>query len=434
MNRANDTAVRASALRQRLRRRTGRVVLAGAALLLALALLWALLPKAIPVDVAAARRGPMQVTVNEDGRTRVKDRYVVSAPLAGTLARITLDPGDRVASGDVLARIVPSTSPLLDPRSRAEAETRLRAAIAAEAQARAGVNAAQAALDFARKELASQRELFERKLVSRQALDRAELEERTRAEELTSARFAARVAAHQVELARVALGRGGERAGEEVEIRSPVEGAVLRVAQQSEGPVQAGAPLLDLGDPSRLEIVVDVLTTDAVRIEAGAPVIVERWGGGYPLSGRVRMVEPSAFTSLSALGVEEQRVNVIIDLLDPIERWRELGDGYRVETRVVVWRASEVLSVPESAVFRHGAGWAVYVVNGRRASLRPIEVGERSGVEVQVKAGVSAGERVVLYPGEGVRDGARVGVRRPRPPREPGELDTAPGENDFPGP
>jgi HlyD family secretion protein len=250
---------------------------------------------------------------------------------------------------------------------------------------------------------------------SAQAVERAQMERRTAREELTSLEFGARVADHQVQIARAALGRLSARAtaeeAEQMDVSSPVDGIVLRVAQESEGVVQVGAPLMELGDPAALEIVVDVLTSDAVRIERGAHVEIDRWGGEL-LQGHVRLIEPSAFTRTSALGVEEQRVNVLVDLDSPREEWISLGDGYRVEARVVVWEAEDVVIVPASAVFRRGEGSAVFVIEGDHARLTPIEVGHGNGLDTEVVSGLDEGATVIVHPGDTVDDGVLVAPRR----------------------
>lgn len=372
----------------------------------------AFLPKPVPVDLVQARVGAMRVTVDEDGRTRVTDRFVVGAPLSGNLGRIELDPGDRVEDGQVIARLVPLARPLMDAQSRAESEARVASASAQLRQARASVERAEAAFDFAETAARRQRRLAERGAVSRQELEQAELALRSRQEELNSARFGVRVAAHQLEMARAALGRfDGDGGAEQMEVTSPIEGSVLRVMQQSGGAVQAGTPLLELGDPAHLEIAVDVLTSDAVHIEPGDRVLVERWGGDNTLSGHVRMIEPSAFTRTSALGVEEQRVNVVIDLDSPREEWQRLGDGYRVETRIVIWEEEGVLMVPASAVFRQGDGWAVYALDGDAVRLQPVETGRRNGLSVQILEGLEEGDQVVAHPSDRVVDGVRVEPR-----------------------
>ncbi len=397
------------------RRRTASAVKWAVGALLALgtviglAVAWR--PEPIAVDLASAERGPMVVTVDEDGRTRVKDRFIVSAPLAGTLARIQLRAGDAVRRGDLVARLVPLTAPFLDPRSRAETEARVAASQATLRQAGTVIEQARAAHDFARREAARQRTLLREGATAAHAAEQAELAERTRREELASAQFGLRVAESDVRLAQAALQRLGAAPGprsEQLEVRSPVDGRVLKVMQESEGVVQPGTALVEIGDPAALEIVVDVLTADAVGILPGAPVVIERWGGTSDLQGRVHRVEPSAFTRVSALGVEEQRVNVLVDLDEPRDRWAELGDGYRVEARIVVWQAPDVLRVPAGAVFRHKAGWAVYAVEKGMARIRVVDLGRRNGAQAQIVGGLRAGQQLVVYPGDNVVDGAKV--------------------------
>lgn len=375
---------------------------------------YAAVPKPIPVDVATAERSAMTVTVDEDGRTRVKDRYVVSAPLSGNLARLELEAGDDVEAGSVIARIVPLAPPLLDDRSKATSEARVAVAAAARQQAAAQLERAKVAKAYADKEVARVKDLVESGALPRQHLDDLELRQRTADADYTSAQFASRVAAFEVEMARAALGGSRGDGDDHVTVEAPVNGKVLRVMRQSAGAITAGAPLLELGDPRALEVVVDVLTRDAVAIEPGALVYIERWGGDR-LEGTVRRIEPSAFTRMSSLGVEEQRVNVVIDLTVPEERWTALGDGYRVETRIVVWRSDEVLQVPASSVFRHGDGWAVFALKDGLAHLTPVIIGRRNGRSVQITEGLEDGARVVVHPGAQVVDAVSVEVRRVDP-------------------
>jgi HlyD family secretion protein len=382
-----------------------------AAAALALGLAKAFAPNPVAVEVAAVTRGPLRVTVDEDGRTRVTDRFVVSAPLAGTLARIELQPGDSVRRGHAVARIVPLASPLLDPRSRAESEARVAAAAAARRQAQASVERANAAAGQAAREAARERSLLGAGATAVRTVEEAELAERMRREELASAEFAVKITEAELKLARAALlrlGAPGAAPGEQLVVSAPVDGRVLRVLQESEGVVQAGEPLVEIGDPAAIEGVVDVLTVDAVRIAPGAPVLVEEWGGDVVLPGHVHRIEPSAFTRVSALGVEEQRVNVIVHLEGPAERWRMLGDGFRIETRIVEWQGDDVLQIPSGAVFRQGEGWGVYTMEDGRARLRRVELGHRSDTAAQVLGGLQPGDTVVLYPGDNVRDGQRI--------------------------
>jgi HlyD family secretion protein len=404
---------RARERRATLMRYTRRALLAALVAAGAVASVLALRPRAVPVDVARAARGKLVVAVEETGVTRVKDRYVVSVPATGTLSRLALEAGDEVAENDVLAEIAPATAPLLDARTRSEAEARLGAALSASGQARAQVGRATAARDLAEQELARVRRLVTSGAMPRQALEQAAFDAKMRAEELSSTLFAGKVAAEQVRLARAALGRGGEGAarGRHLDVLAPVSGRVLRVHQKSAGVVSAGAPLLEIGDPAKLEIVVDFLTTDAVKLQSGTEVMVRGWGRDDTLAGRVRTIEPSAFTRPSALGVDEQRVNVIIVITEPRERWAALGDGYRVEARLVLWRADDVLKAPQGAVFRHGDRWAAYRVTDGVARLAPVDIGHRGDTEVEILSGLSPGDAVAVHPGDRVKDGARVEAR-----------------------
>ncbi len=368
----------------------------------------AALPKPVAVEQAPAVKQSFVVTVDEDGKTRVKDRYVVSAPLSGNLARIELRAGDQVKQGEVLARIVPSRAPLLDARSKSQAEAQVAGATAAVKQVEAQIVRAQAALDYAQKEVMRYEALVAGGAAGQVELDRMLLEERTRKAELTSSQFGSKVAKHELQMARAALGHFKDDAAEDtLAVTSPVAGRVLKVINVSEGVVQAGAPLLELGDPRALEIVVDVLTSDAVAIRTGSPASVEEWGG-VPLSAAVRLIEPSAFTRVSALGVEEQRVNAVIDLSAPYESWRELGDGYRVETRIEVYRSDDAIVVPQSALFRSGDTWAVFVVENHVANLRSVRLGKRNDTSAEVVEGLREGEQVIVHPNDQVADGVEV--------------------------
>jgi len=373
----------------------------------------ALRPSAVPVDGASAVRGPLQVAVQESGMTRVKDRFVVSAPVSGTLSRIALEPGDCVREADVLAEIAPAESPLLDERARAQAEARLGAALSTLGQSRAVVARATVARGLADREFSRAGVLARAGTLSQQALDQAEFGARMRQEELASAEFAVKVATEEVRSARAVLGDGSRHGSpsRHVDVLAPVSGGVLRLYHESAGVVQAGTPLLEIGDPAALEVVVDLLTTDAVHVSSGTPVIITGWGRERTLSGRVRRIEPSGFTRPSALGVDEQRVNVIIAITEPRANWLELADSFRVEARIVLWEAQQVLKVPQGAVFRHGNGWAAYRIEGDRALLTPVRIGHRGDTEVEVLAGLTEHTPVAVHPGDRVKDGVRVELR-----------------------
>ena len=365
-------------------------------------------PDAMVVDVAQAVLSPMHVTVEEDGRTRVKDRFLVTAPITGNMLRLALDPGDPVEAGQALAFMGPATSPLLDARSRAAGQARLAAARAALEQANAAISRGEAARSAAEEEVARERVMLELGTGTPYRLRQAELRYQAREEELHSARFGAEVARHEVENARVSLRQldSGGPTGEIV-ISAPVEGKVLRILNEGGGLVQAGTPILELGDPRTLEVVVDVLTSDAVRIEPGCHVALTRWGGTTSIRGAVHQVEPSAFTKVSALGVEEQRVNVIVDLIDRPTEGLPLGDGYQVDVAIIVWEGT-VLNVPSGAVFPLDEGWAVYVVEDGKARLMPVTIGERNADRVEIMEGVSEDDTVIVYAGDSIRDGVRV--------------------------
>ncbi len=391
-------------------RLVGLAVAGAVAVLLALVLR----PKAVRVEVGSADIGSLVVTVDEEGRTRVRDRFVVAAPIAGRLARVTLKAGDPIEAGAVVARMNPLP---LDPRTRAELAARLQAAEAAQREADARVAQARAALEQAQRTGGRARTLGSRGTIATEERELAELEETVRARELDADVFAAHAAAFNVEAARAALLAPGSEparglvgacesgAPDCLELRSPITGSVLRVLEESERVVVVGTPVVELGDTAALEVVVDVLSADAVRVRPGARMRIEEWGGSGPLEARVRLVEPSGFTKLSALGVEEQRVNIVADFVDGAA---PVADGYRVEARIVVEEVHDAVKVPTSALFRRAGRWHVFVVVDGRARRRPVEIGARTPLEAEVRAGLRPGERVVLHPSDQVDEGVRV--------------------------
>ena len=398
-----------SGLRKWIRR--GLIAVAVLAVVGLIVVAW--IPNPVEVEVATVTRGPLVVTVNEDGRTRVKDRYLVSAPITGNLARLDLEAGDTIEEGQILARLVPLPPPLLDSRTRAEAKARVDSAVAARRQAQAAVNRARFQRDFAKQESERALAVVKQGGLARSDADRAVSTYHGSEEDLRSAEFGGRVADHQLTLAQTALMQltGKAEEGEQLDIISPVAGQILKVFQESEGVAPGGTAIVEVGDPAALEVVVDVLSQDATRIPAGAKTTIERWGGKNSLLGHVRVVEPSAFTKLSALGVEEQRVNVIIDMDDDRELWSNLGDGYRVEARISVWEGEDVLKVPASAVFRSDEAWAAFVVEEGTAVVRTVELGETNGLETEVLSGLEEGDAVIAYPSDSVRDGVSVKAR-----------------------
>jgi HlyD family secretion protein len=393
----------------------GRIGLLLLALVVLAGLVYGFLPKPVPVDLAVVERGPLTVSVEEEGKTRVRERYTVSAPAAGYARRIDLKVGDSVGAGQVLAVLEPSRSDALDPRSRAQAQARVGAAEAALAAAREQASAAEAAARLAEQELTRARALERDKFLSAQAVDQAASRNQQAQANLLASQHAVKVAAYDLQTARATLAStrppSGAAAHESVVMVSPIKGRVLKVLHESEGSVAAGQPLVEVGNPGSLEVEVEVLSTSAVRIAPGAKVVLDRWGGEAPLQAAVRRIEPSGFTKVSALGVEEQRVRVIVDITSPSEQWPRLGDGYRVEARFVIWEGADVLQAPTSALFRQNSGWAVFVQEGEVARLRPVEIGQRTGLRAQVLAGLKVGERVIAHPDDKVADGVKVKSR-----------------------
>ncbi len=387
----------------------------GAGLLLFL--VYAFLPKPLPADIGEVARGPMIVTVDEEAKTRIREIYAVSAPVSGRLLRIGAEPGDTVNAGrTVLATILPNDPSFLDMRSRSQAEADVRSAEAALSLAQADVERVRAELDFAQAELARARQLRERGTISEAALDRAELAVRSARASFNTAQATVQVREAQLENARARLLNpeeaeelGADQGGGVITVRAPVNGDVLRVLQKSETVVIAGTPLIEIGDPRNdLEVEVELLSTEAVLVEPGHRVIIDDWGGTEPLTGEVERIEPYGFTKVSALGVEEQRVRVIIQFLDGPEERLSLAHGFRVEARIVVWERDEVLTVPASALFRQGESWAVFAVRDGVARLISLEIGQNNGAVAEVRAGLEAGDRVVLYPSDRIQDGIRV--------------------------
>jgi HlyD family secretion protein len=395
------------------RRRIGLMLLG---LAIAAGLAYGFWPRPLWVEAAVVVRQPLRVTVEAEGKTRIIDRYVLSAPVAGYLRRVELDVGDPIQRGQALLTIDPLPSEVLDPRRRAQAEARVAASEASLQAARETMAATQAEADYAKLEFERMTALCKQKcVVTESERDRAEARARQTQAQRRSAQFAVEVARHEVEAAQTALHHSAAQpagaARETVVVRAPVDGQVLGCQRQSEGVVEAGAALLEVGDPRALEVAVDVLSADAVRIQPGTPVVLERWGGEQPLEGVTRTVEPVGFTKLSALGVEEQRVWVIADLRSPAEAWSRLGDGYRVEASFIVWQGEQVLQIPASALFRLGEGRAAFAIENSRVRRRGVEIGQRGGLKVEIRSGLIEGERVVTHPDDALQEGAAVRIR-----------------------
>lgn len=384
----------------RMTRRRWGVAAAGTCIVAAAA--WALVPDPIAVDVAQVSRGPLEVSIAEEGITRVRERYEVAAPVAGRLRRVEVHAGDAVDPDTPLVHIEPAP---LDPRQEAQLTGRLHAAERAAREAEALLRRTGDAARRAHREADRARKLAADSIVSRDALEAALTAESIAAKEQEAALFRAEATAYDVAVARAALGQFD--AAQDVVVRSPVRGRVLLVLRESEAVVAAGTPLVLVGDPASPEVVADFLSTDAVRIRPGAAVRVERWGGDEPLAARVRLVEPAAFTKISALGVEEQRVHVVCDLLDPPAN---LGDQYRVDVRVVLWRGTAA-KVPATALFTSGGAWTAFAIRGGRARLQRVGVGHMSDTEVEITSGLAPGDAIVAHPSDQIHDAIRVSRR-----------------------
>ena len=385
------------------------------ALLVVTVSFYVLRPEPVWVDLASVKRGPMEVTIVEEGKTRVKDRYQISAPVTGYLHRIPMEVGDAVIPGELLTYVAPIPASILDARSRAEAEARVAAAHAAVQSISQKVAAAQADAEFAEQEYHRLQALEASRFVSSEQLQQARTAAARAQAILRSAKFDEEVAAHELAAARTRLevsaaSQNGGRLAERVAVRSPVNGAILSIVRKSEGVIHSGEPILEVGDPGALEVVVDVLSFDAIQLKPGLQTRLTGWGGPA-LEAVVRRVEPVGFVDVSALGVEEQRVKVIADMVSPYEQWELLGDGYRVDAEFVLWHSEDTLQVAASALFRHDGGHAVFLVSGDVANIQPVDIGASSGLATVVTAGLEAGDQVVRHPGRGLNDGDRIRVR-----------------------
>ncbi len=380
------------------------LIAVAAAVLLALAFR----PAPVEVETALAARGPLQVTLDEDGETRAHDRFTLAAPIAGHLSRIEFHEGDTVGPETTLATLSPLPA---DARETAEIRARIEAAEARRREAQEQLASrendyAQAVRDGDRARL-----LAQDRIVARQVLEQAESRQTSAAKDVEAAKFRVRAALAELEREKaglISLEAAQSQSGNQVALRPPVRCRILRILEKSERVVPFGTPIIVLSNPGKLEIVADLLSTDAVKVQPGAPVLIENWGGPASLRGKVRLVEPYAFTKVSALGIEEQRANVVVDFLDPPAN---LGDGYRVEVRIILWQNPSVLKVPASALFRNGSQWNIFVVEAGRARIFPVEAGHRNAAEVELLKGLNEGARVILHPANDLKVGARVTLR-----------------------
>ncbi len=380
-------------------------------------LVFALAPKATPVDLHEVTRGPLMVTLDHEGRTRAKDIFVISAPVPGHVLRIEHEPGDPVVAGEtVLATFVPARAVMLDSRTRAETTARVEAAAAVLEGARAERSKARVEAEFAVSDFERKQALAKQGFVSATENELAAKTAEATKDALAAGEAAVAAAVHELEAANAMLldpvdESASGRVSATLELRSPVSGVVLRRLRESTAVVAQGEPLLEVADPFELEISADFLSRDAVQMRSGMPVIIERWGGEEALHGTVRRIEPAGFMKISALGVEEQRVLIIVDINDDPTIWQGLGDDYRVEVRVVLWQSDDALRAPTSALFRDGSSWAVLAENNGRAQLRLVEIGYRNGFQAQILEGLSEGENVIIHPPDSISDGARIEQR-----------------------
>lgn len=373
----------------------------GAAVLVALIII-GFIPRPIPVEITRVTQGKLRATVNEEGKTRIKQRYVLSAPVTGHLRRIPFKAGAEVAAGKTVVAVIDPVAPaMLDARNRALAEARRDTAAA-------NLDRAREQQRFAASELKRVEKLFVEKSISQQDQENAQWREISAAKELTAAESSLRQAEAELKEFPVVGGGTTNVVRAPVEVTSPTSGRILHVFEESTRVVAAGTALLDVGDPADLEAVIEVLSRDGAGIPPGAKVELEQWGGGEVLQAKVRLVEPAAFLKISALGVEEQRVNVVVDFVTPYEQRRNLGDNFRVEARIVIWESDNTLKLPAGALFRRGQNWAAFVLANGRAELRRVQVGRTSGIEMQILDGLKDGEEVILYPGDRVKAGQRV--------------------------
>ena len=380
------------------------------------ATVYGFLPKPVEVDLVAVSRGPLRITIEEEGRTRLKDRYVISAPTAGYLRRIEAKVGDPVRTGQIVATLEPVRSQALDPRSRAEAEAAVLAAQAGLAAALEKAKVSQADADYIEKRAARFANLFAKGTVAKDQFDQTQADLKKAKAAQDAAKAAVDGARADIERVKSTL-RSFPAAGSEggqgaVQVASPVGGAVFRLYRESEGAVGMGDPLMEVGNTKSLEVRVEVLSADAVKIAKGTPVLFKRWGGEGTLTGVVRLVEPAGFTKVSSLGVEEQRVLAIADITTPPEQWRALGDGYRLETHFIIWEGKDVLQVPAGALFRSGNEWAVFAAENGKARLRKVEIGRRNGLTAEILSGLKEGERVIAHPDDAVSDGVQIRAQK----------------------
>lgn len=391
-----------------------RVLIGLVVAVIIIAVFFALRTPPLDVDVAEAVEAPLLVTIDDEGETRVRDIYVVAAPISGELQRVDLEAGDPVVAGQtVVARIMPAQPDFLNRRNEAEVRAQIKALEASVQSSAARIGQAEADRKLAAANFNRIDSLYERGFATRTAHDAARAARDSSAARLTEARGAMDATRFELRAARARLiaPSASNASGSALAVRSPESGSVLRVVQESQATVAVGTPIMELGDPSDIEIVSDLLSSDAVKIKPGSAVLIDNWGGDKPLKGKVKLIEPFGFTKISALGVEEQRVNVIIDFVDPRIARERLGHGYRVIVRVVEWSGDKVLQVPISGLFRDKGQWSVFIMRGGEAHLVPVAVGRMNDERAQITKGLEARDEVILHPSEKIEDGRSVRLR-----------------------
>jgi HlyD family secretion protein len=393
-----------------------KIMIISIALIVVFFLIYGFLPKTREVDIVSVVRGALHVTIEEEGRTRLKERFSVSAPTAGYMRRVNVKVGDSVRKGQIIAVLEPLQSQALDPRSRATAQASVISAEASLKATQERERVATSDADYLEQRRDRLKALLDKNSIAKDQFDQINSEARKARALQLSAVAEVNLAKSELERAKInlqnfsAIKRGD--ADNSIAVPSPVSGTVFRVYRESEGAVNMGEPLIDVGDSRDLEVRAEVLSSDAVKIKKGTNVLFKRWGNDEPLMGKVRLVEPAGFTKISSLGVEEQRVLVIVDITSPPDKWKILGDGFRMEAHFVIWEGENILQIPSSALFRSGDKWTVFVEEGGRARKRIVEVGQRNGLAAQINSGLKENEKVLAYPDDTIREGTKVRQRK----------------------
>lgn len=388
------------------------LIISAAGVIVLIMVIYGFMPSPAVVDTSKAMRGKMQVVVTEEGKTRVKDKFIISAPVTGFMRRISLEVGDAVKKGQIVAELEPVRSTALDPRSYAAAEAAVSSASSSLKFAEENARAAKADEEYAKANLERIKKLYDESFASKAHLEQAQNEAKRREAYRLAADASVKASAAELERAKTAVRYTGAGGGKIVHIASPISGRVLKIHRKSESALNVGEPLLDIGNPQVLEVRIETLSSDAVKIKQGMTVLFDRWGGDRAIHGKVRIVEPAGFTKVSSLGVEEQRVLVIADIENNDPSALSLGDEYRVEARFIIWEKDNVLQIPSGALFRDGGEWAVFSVQNGRARLKKVSIGQRNGLTSEITSGLSEGDTVIVHPNDAVKDGKAVKIRK----------------------